>query len=616
MLKKSAFVFLISITVLLGFKLLKSNGANNGSNNTFLNLNFEDSNSNGHPTDWYAGGKGYKAVVDTNIFYSGHKSLKLFKISEGRFGVGTSTFPVNAAKGKRITFTGYIKTKDVKYGYAGLWWRVDGKNRMALDFDNMSNRGVTGTTNWKKYKIEIDVDKNATNINFGVLLTGDGTAWFDDLNIKVNGELYKQEALKKFIPNKSELDWIKKHAITFDTSLSDNESGNLKGLAKIIGGARIIALGEGTHGTSQFFNTKDQIVRFAAEKYKNIVFAMEANMPEAKRVNDYITYGKGNPKTALAGLYFWTWNTQEVLNMIEWMRKYNESGKGKIEFWGFDLQTPTVATQNVENFIHKYDARFSDSVSFYYRDISNIAIAIYHADYQDKISYATTWYQSSSNVLDHLIRNRKKYLQLDDSINVDWIIQNARIVEQGAEIHIPGKRSRDEEMALNAEWIISHSPKNAKIVLWAHNFHISKAGSSMGSYLNKVYGNEMINFGFAFYSGKYNAVGDSGLGAYSTSLPKPGSIEWVLHKTGIERMILDIRNISGNSNSSWLNQTLNFRSIGAMAMDYAFYPTVITKEFDVLIYFDKTTPSHLLVNYSKYFKDKNNGLHSPNTNKK
>lgn len=610
MIQKIIVAYLISIAILLGCKSIKSN---NGSHNTFLNLDFERSSSKGYPINWFAGGKGYKALIDTNVFYSGHKSLKIIKISAGNFGVATSNFPFNEAKGKHISFTGYIKTQDVKNGYAGLWWRVDGKNRKVLDFDNMSNRGAKGTTNWIKYKIELDVDKNAANINFGAIISGEGTAWFDDLNIKVDGELYKQETPEIFNPNKAELNWIKENAITFDTSSSDNELSNLKELTKIIGSARIIALGEGTHGTSQFFNTKDQIVRFAAEEYKDVVFAMEANMPEAKRVNDYITNGKGNPKAALAGMYFWTWNTQEVLNMIEWMRKYNESDKGKIEFWGFDLQTPTVAMQNVESFIHKYDKKFADSLSFYYRDISNIVNTIYHVNYQNKISYATNWYQSSINVLNHLIRGRKRYLQLDDSINVDWIIQNARIVVQGAEIFIPGKKSRDKEMAINVEWIISHSPQNAKIVLWAHNGHISKAENSMGNYLSKEYRSKMINFGFAFYSGKYSAIGDTGLGTYSTSLPEPGSVEWALHKTGIERIILDIRNVSNNSNSRWLNQTLDFRSIGAMAMDNAFYPTVITKDFDVLIYFDKTTPSHLLVNPSLYKKNKNDSLNSYNT---
>lgn len=616
MIKKSIFVFLISIASLLGCKYLKSSEFNNGSHNAFLNLDFEESSSNCYPINWFIGGLGYKAKVDTNVFYSGHKSLRFFKVSKGDFGVGTLTFPLEAGRGKHIIYTGYIMTQNVKYGYAGLWWRVDGNNGSILGFDNMSNRGATGTRNWTKYKIELDVDKNAANIYFGVILTGDGTAWFDDLNIKVNGKEYKQGTPKVFIPNNAQLDWVKKNAISFDTSLSVDEQNNLKKLTQVIGSARIIALGEDTHGTSQFFNTKDQIVRFAAEKYKNVVFAMEANMPEAKRVNDYITTGKGDPKAALAGMYFWTWDTKEVLDMIKWMRKYNESGRGKIEFWGFDMQTPNIAIENVERFIHKYDPKFSDSLSFYYQDIPNTYKTIFKLNYYDKLSKANQWYSASINVLNHLINNRTHYLKLVDNSQADWIIENARIVTQGAEIDIPGKKTRDEEMAFNAEWIVSHSPEDAKIILWAHNHHISKAPGCMGSYLSEKYGKQMTNFGFAFYSGKYTALGDTGLGSYTTANPEPGSIEWALHETGMKRMILDLRNVSDNPSSSWLNQTLEFREIGARAMDYAFYPAVITKDFDVLIYFDKTTPSHLLFNPKTYYNYEEKVLHTYNKDKK
>ena len=124
MIQKIFVALLISIAVIPG---CKSNVGNDGIHNTFLNLDFERSSSNGYPINWFAGGKGYKAVVDSNEFYSGHKSLRIFKISKGNFGLTRSTFPSDQAKGKHISFTGYIKTRDVKYGYAGLWWRVDGK---------------------------------------------------------------------------------------------------------------------------------------------------------------------------------------------------------------------------------------------------------------------------------------------------------------------------------------------------------------------------------------------------------------------------------------------------------------------------------------------------------
>ena len=143
-----------------------------------LNLGFEASD---HPEGWFAGGKGYSAAIDKEVKQSGERSLRLSFQEAGEFGVATSRFPVDAAKGKRLRFTGFIKTNDVTTGWAGLWMRVDGPSGV-LAFDNMGQRGVTGTTDWTRYEIELDVAEEATNINFGALLTGDGTAWIDSLS--------------------------------------------------------------------------------------------------------------------------------------------------------------------------------------------------------------------------------------------------------------------------------------------------------------------------------------------------------------------------------------------------------------------------------------------------
>jgi erythromycin esterase-like protein len=110
------------------------------------------------------------------------------------FGVATSTFPVGLAAGKRIRYSGFIKTTGVTRGYAGLWWRVDGESGV-LAFDNMSNRGVTGASEWARYQIDLPVAPNARNINFGVLHTGDGSAWFDGLAIEVDGVPYTNQSL-------------------------------------------------------------------------------------------------------------------------------------------------------------------------------------------------------------------------------------------------------------------------------------------------------------------------------------------------------------------------------------------------------------------------------------
>jgi hypothetical protein len=120
------------------------------------------------------------------------------------FGVATATFPVKEAAGKIIRFGVWIKTENVTKGYAGPWWRVDGpKQGQILSFDNSAARtiggrpdgdgtvhGVTGTSNWTWREIALPVPADARNINFGFILDGNGTAWFDAARIEVNGEPY------------------------------------------------------------------------------------------------------------------------------------------------------------------------------------------------------------------------------------------------------------------------------------------------------------------------------------------------------------------------------------------------------------------------------------------
>jgi hypothetical protein len=119
------------------------------------------------------------------------------------FGVATGTFPVADAAGKKVRLSAWIKTDNVQDGYAGIWWRVDGAEKKVLAFDNSSARvtgpgepstndmrGATGTTEWTRYTFELPVAQEATNINFGLLFTGTGTAWFDGITVELDGLPY------------------------------------------------------------------------------------------------------------------------------------------------------------------------------------------------------------------------------------------------------------------------------------------------------------------------------------------------------------------------------------------------------------------------------------------
>ena len=128
----------------------------------------------------------------------------------------------------------------------------------------------------------------------------------------------------------------------------------------MVGNARIVSLGEATHGTREFFQLKHRMLEFLASEMGFTIFSIEASMPEAYRLNDYVLNGTGDPAQLLKGMYFWTWDTEEVLAMIRWMRAFNQSGKGRVEFTGFDMQTPTVAQQNALAFVKQYDPAIVD----------------------------------------------------------------------------------------------------------------------------------------------------------------------------------------------------------------------------------------------------------------
>jgi erythromycin esterase len=590
---KKILVLIMSAAAILA--CVQNENGDTGPKTKYLNLDFEDSTPDGKPKFWMAGGTGYLAVLDKADVPSGETCFRLESVSTNRtFGVATSFFPIDFARGKKLRYSGYIKTEGVEEGHAGLWWRVDKAPQMVAAFDNMAGRGPNGTTDWQEYVIELDIPEDGSNINFGVLLTGSGKAWFDDLQIFLDGEPYPQSRPVPIVPKKADLKWIREKAIAVDTSDPASGHADIDPIKDVIGESRIVALGEGTHGTKEFFRMKHRIVRYLAEEMGFTVFAIEANMPEARAVNEYVLTGEGDPRKALSGLYFWTWDTSEVLAMIEWMKDFNLSGKGRIEFYGFDMQFPDVAMINVQEFVEKADPEFSDSLKVHFKQIDEVKQKMRKSRDRSQIDFEK-WYMAAKEVHQHLADRRQNYAQSFDAMEVDWIIQDALVVLQGAEANMPGKRSRDESMADNLDWIFAHTAPGTKVVTWAHNGHVSKnlgTFRSMGSFLSERHKGDMIVFGFAFHSGEYTAVGKNGIAVYGTSPSEPGSVEWFLKSSGIPRMILDLRAVSeAEKGSRWLMQELDFRSIGAMALDYAFSPRKITGEFDALVYFEKTTPS-------------------------
>ena len=569
-----------------------------------LNLDFEQPSVStlSIPAGWIVGGQGYTVTLDTTAPKTGTRSLRIEPrgIQAPRaFGVATNRVVVRSPLTGTVRLRGYIRTAAISEGYAGLWIRTDAANGRVLGLENMGKRGVTGTSPWTAYEVTLPLDSAVRSIAFGALHPGDGIAWFDSLALSVGGRPWIAIAGSAWAPSAADLAWVRHNAIPLAGVDAGSSTIDLTPLGVIVGDARIVALGEGTHGTSEFFRMKHRLTAYLASTRGFTVFAIEASMPEARRVNEYVRTGRGDPAALLAGMYFWTWNTREVLELIEWMREYNASGKGRLEFWGFDLQTPDVAIDSVRAFATRVDPSFTPLLDSAYNRVLSAA----HGR-RDRTAPPVSVEASSmeaARVLDHLQWARPSYLARGrDTMEVAWAIQYARIVLQGTEVArgvaLQHMNVRDSCMAENVRWMLDHQPPATRAVLWAHNGHVQRDVGRMGGFLDAVYDTTMRTVGFAFGDGDYTAFGARGLASYPAGPPAPGSVESALRAAGIPRFALDLRAARGSSGGAWLSDVHDMRSIGAVARDQPFAPTPVAKWFDVLIYLDHTTATRLMPN--------------------
>lgn len=178
-----------------------------------VNLNFERGTAQaGLPVAWDGGGPGYELSIDNANSHTGKASGRIRSIGNSdspsdSHGTLTQCISPDPVRGRRVRYSGYIKTDRVVDGSAGLWMRVHGTPEMVLAFDNMQDRRIHGTTPWTKHEIVLDIAEEATEICFGMLLSGAGTAWVDDLRFQLVSSDTPTTGRKLYRPAPSNLDF-------------------------------------------------------------------------------------------------------------------------------------------------------------------------------------------------------------------------------------------------------------------------------------------------------------------------------------------------------------------------------------------------------------------------
>ncbi|WP_119068083.1 erythromycin esterase family protein [Aggregatilinea lenta] len=408
--------------------------------------------------------------------------------------------------------------------------------------------------------------------------------------------------------------WLQANAIPFDTAEPGGSDADLMPIREIVGDARIVALGEATHGTHEFFAMKHRLIEFLIEEMGFTVFAMEANWLPMERINDYVQTGDGDPVELLAAQGFWVWNTQEVLDLIEWLRAFNVAHPDNpVQVTGFDAQDPLNPQEAVLAYLREVDPDAAALAEERYTCLPEIPQAFTSPQefdaYLESMPSCTV---DTEAVHNDIVQFRAGYEPTLGTDAYERALHSADLVVQAYRIFAPGSTlsTRDRYMAENVEWLIERNP-DAKIILWAHNYHVFRSpdiyGRTMAGRLEENHGDEMVVFGFTFYQGvansrKLSMVDDQvvwgSIEAFELPPAIAGSYEAAFHSTGLPRFILSFKGLELSGDARWLRNVHLMRQFGAgyypdNAENY-FGKTTLPIIFDAVIYFDDTTASQLI----------------------
>jgi erythromycin esterase len=411
-------------------------------------------------------------------------------------------------------------------------------------------------------------------------------------------------------PSPEVVTWIGAHAIPLAGTEAGHGLDDIAPIASLIGKARVVGLGEATHGTREFFQMKHRVLEYLVAKQGFTVFGIEANQPECRAINEYVLHGTGDPKAGLDGIYFWTWNTEEVLAMIEWMRAWNADPKHarKVQFLGYDMQVPKVAYESLAAYLTKVAPDVAPGlltpIEVLGHDGASSALAKLADDDRKHLGDGLAAIGKAFDT------NRKAWAQKSTTAELDEMRHDLTILEQATELYsaasagTSGFAIRDRSMAANIRWILDHQPAGTRMVVWAHNAHIANrldgmtgALENMGGHLRKQLKADYVNLGFVFSQGAFQAIEMKNsprgeLNEITLGDPPEFNASVAFARTGKPLLVLDLRALpKKGAVHDWFTAPHPVRDTGAVfSTEQNMTSAVVLPElYDAVIFVDKTT---------------------------
>jgi erythromycin esterase-like protein len=387
--------------------------------------------------------------------------------------------------------------------------------------------------------------------------------------------------------------------------------------------ARIVLLGEGSHGTHEFYRVRAAITKALVRDHAFDAVAVEGDWPDAYRVNRYVR-GRGGDADAAESLEGfrrfpqWMWRNADVLDFVGWLRAYNEALDGRREpagFYGLDLYSLHASIGAVLGYLRVADPEAARRAQQRYACFDHFGDDTQAYGFAAGSGLAPS---CEAAVLAQLVELRARaadYARRDGRLAADdffFAEQNARLVASAERYYrslFAGRAHswnlRDRHMADTLAALdrhLSRSGRKARIVVWAHNSHLGDARATemaMGGELNlgqlarETYGPEVFSVGFTTYEGTVTAASDwDGPAERKHVRPAlPGSYEALFHETGLGNFLLPLR--GETAVSALLAEPRLERAIGVVYRPDTervshYFHARLPHQFDAVLHYDVT----------------------------
>jgi erythromycin esterase-like protein len=391
-----------------------------------------------------------------------------------------------------------------------------------------------------------------------------------------------------------------------------------------VGGSRFALLGEASHGTHEFYRERAEITRRLITEKGFAAVAVEADWPDAYRVNRYVRGESedADARAALGGFRrfpTWMWRNTVVVEFVEWLRAHNDAlpaGAPKVGFYGLDLYSLYTSIEAVLGYLEKVDPEAARRARGRYSCFEHFG--------EDTTSYAyAAAYGAAEScepaVVEQLIELRRRSAELanrDGRVARDeffYAEQNARLVKNAEEYYrsmfrgrVSSWNMRDRHMAETLDALVAHlssEGQDARVAVWEHNSHLGDARATemgqggewnVGQLVRERYPRDAFLVGFTTHRGTVTASSDwDQPGRRKRVRPAlEGSYEALFHEVGHDRFMIDLR--QGGRARDLLSLPRLERAIGVIYRPESerlshYFHAQLAEQFDAVLHFDETT---------------------------